>query len=472
MKTKRTPSFLVIWTIAPLMLLFSGCATYYQRTMAFQEQVVSGNIPEAGKILDKKKKDREGKNQMLYLLNRGWVDFMLQQHELSNLNFERADLLMEDYRKKLGFQALSLLSNPSIQPYMAEDFEMVMVNYFKSVNFLQLGNLESAGVEAQKINNKLNALNDKYKDHKNRYQRDAFSHLMMGLVFDASRDYNNAFIAYRNALEVYETDYSANFGVGVPEQLKKDLLRTAYLTGFKQELRQYEEKFGMTYRHQVQDGGELVFFWHNGFGPVKSEWSLNFSKIDGQGGWVTLVNEEMGLNFPFYIGDRPSNEKNAFGDLKFVRMAFPRYLERKPVFQSAEIAAAGKTYPLELTQNINEIAFKTLNDRMLREVGNSLLRLATKQALEMAVRHENKDMGALVSIANALTEKADTRNWQTLPNTISYCRISLPTGPQTIQFRAKSQGSSTSKDLTFSISKGKTQFFVFQNVETFPPSER
>ena len=84
--------------------------------------------------------------------------------------------------------------------------------------------MEDALVEVRKINIRLQQLNDKYPDHKNRYQRDAFAQLLMGLIYDAAGDYNNAFIAYRNAYNTYQTDYLKNFGLAAPEQLKKDLL--------------------------------------------------------------------------------------------------------------------------------------------------------------------------------------------------------------------------------------------------------
>ena len=54
----------------------------------------------------------------------------------------------------------------------------------------------------------------------------------MGLIFDANRDYNNAFIAYRNAVDIYQEDYLPLFGLDAPKQLQQDLLRTAYLRCF------------------------------------------------------------------------------------------------------------------------------------------------------------------------------------------------------------------------------------------------
>lgn len=64
-----------------------------------------------------------------------------------------------------------------------------MINFYKALNYLQLNNMEDALVEVRKINIRLQQLNDKYPDHKNRYQRDAFAQLLMGLIYDAAGDY-------------------------------------------------------------------------------------------------------------------------------------------------------------------------------------------------------------------------------------------------------------------------------------------
>ena len=149
--------------------------------------------------------------------------------------------------RNLLTEAAVLISNPEIRPYRPEDFEVIMINFYKALNYLHLNNMEDALVEVRKINIRLQQLNDKYPDHKNRYQRDAFAQLLMGLIYDAAGDYNNAFIAYRNAYNTYQTDYLKNFGLAAPEQLKKDLLRTAYQSGLTQELAGYEKEFQQKY---------------------------------------------------------------------------------------------------------------------------------------------------------------------------------------------------------------------------------
>jgi uncharacterized protein len=460
--------YFIILLIFPVLLLTS-CATYYQQNLKFQTCVGNGELSKAGDILEKDK-SKKGKNRVLYLFNKGWLGWMTNANTESNIAFEEADKVIEDYQKNYGLEALALVTNPMVKPYKPEDFEVVMVNYFKALNYLNLGQYREALVEVRRINEKLNQLNDKYPDHKNRYQDDAFAHIVMGLIYDANREYNDAFIAYRNALNVYEKSYQQNFDVQVPEQLKWDLMRAAYRTGFNEELRFYEQKFNLKYVNKPNDGGELVFFWHNGFGPVKSEWSINFAKTSNSNGFVTFANEENGMSFPIFIGDRSEDEKSGFSSLSMLRIAFPKYLERKPVFNTAEITANGIQYPLQYAQNINGIAFKTLKDRMWREMANAVVRLASKKALEAIADKKNENLGTAVSIFNALTEKADTRNWQTLPYAVSYARVALPSGENSVVFSASSAtGASKKENFKFNIVKGKTTFFCFSTLESYPP---
>ena len=88
-----------------------------------------------------------------------------------------------------------------------------------------------------------------------------------------------------------------------------------------------------------------------------------------------------------------------------------------------------------IAEDINQIAFKTLRDRMVRELSNSLLRVAVKQGIKQAASKQNEWLGFAVGIANALTEKADTRNWQTLPYMISYTRVPLGEGASSLGLR-------------------------------------
>jgi hypothetical protein len=450
--------------IAFFALVGVSCATYYQKNIVFSDHYYNGNFAAAEKVLESNKKGQKPKNRLLYLLNKGVVEQQLGEYHASNNSFEEAYRFIENSRKNIGLEALSLVSNSTVKPYVGEDFEVVLLHYYKALNFIFLRQYEAALVECRRMNIRLNELNDKYKN-KNRYSRDAFIQNLMGIIYEASGDDNNAFIAYRNAFETYQEDYLRHFGIGPPEQLKQDLMRTAYTSGMRAELERYEEQFKKQYVQEKQKGeGSLVCFWNNGLGPVKAEWSINFTVVKGQGGYVTFVNDELGLNFPFFIGGG-GDGNSSLSDLKFVRVAFPKYTERRHVLNKAEVVANGKTSSFEMAEDINAIAFKTLQDRMIRELSNSLLRLALKQAAEELARKENEAIGAAVSLFNAITEKADTRNWQTLPYHISYTRLHLPAGDHQVEFTGYSGAARNySAKRTISVKKDGTAFELFTTI--------
>ncbi len=450
-----------------LLFIGVGCATYYQKTIKFQEAIISGKYETAEKELDVKWKKEKNKDHLLYLLNMGWIKWIQNEPEESNKYFTQADDHIELQRKNIGAEALAMITNPKVKPYVAEDYEVVLINYYKALNYLNMNDYEGALVEARKMSEKLYALNDKYKATKSkfRYSDDAFSHAMMGMIYEANREYNDAYISYKNAIQVYDSIYTRNFGEGAPVQLKKDLLRTAYKTGFYDDVRFFEGRFNMKYEPEDNpDGGTLIFIWHNGLCPIKEENSINFVQGPNKNGMVAFTDPESGLVFPVFIGGYSSSQQDKFSNVKAVRVAFPKFVVRPPLYTNASVYFNNMEYPLQLSENVSTIAVENLRDRMAREMASAILRLLVKQSMEEATRTQNNDLGAVVSLVNAVTEQADTRNWQTLPGEIFYTRIPLPAGEQEITFSAKGKASEQHA-IKVNIKKGKTTFYTFSNIQ-------
>jgi hypothetical protein len=458
--------YLKVIIFVALTAILAACATFYQKTFQVQSNIAQGNFEKADRLLANDTQWAENNHRVLYYMNRGVVSYMMGEYQQSINFLNQADYYIEDYTKQFGWEALSLVSNPMVKPYRPEDFEAIMIHFYKALNFLALNDLEGALVEARRINIRLNQLNDKYKDHKNKYQRDAFAHNLMGMIYEAAADYNNAFIAYRNSFEAYENDYADLFGLRAPDQLKEDLLRAAKLSGLKEELYFYEEKFEMQAPEiQTDTSGELLVFWLNGMGPVKSEWDITITNFGFSNNMVHLGNPQLGLNYSYHSANLSQREKIAFKNLSFFSVAFPKYVERPPVYNTGYISYNDTIHTFEEAEDINQIAFQCLRDRMVRELGNTLLRVATKRALEELANNENENLGTIVSIVNALTEKADTRNWQSLPHTIYYTRIPLPEGPHLLDLHFSGKNSST-KQIEVDIVNGRTSFYTFHTMNT------
>ena len=407
-----------------VLVLLGGCTlpTFYQRFYNFNKTVSDGNLQAAEKMLDSKaEKLEKGRLKLLYYVNAGIVKSMEGKFHESNEYFEKADLFIEDYKKKAGEQVSALLLNPNLTTYPGEDHEILMINYYKAVNYLQMGDFENALVEARRMDLRLQNLSDKYTS-KNKFQKDAFINLLMGIIYDASGDYNNAFIAYRNAHGIYKDEYRELFGIQTPDQLKHDLVRTADLSGIYDERDRFKRLFNIDYTRPAKDLSNLVILWNNGLGPVKDEWGINFAIVYGSNGWVTFVNDQYGMSFPFYIGDT-----NLSG-LTWIKVVFPRYVERPLLFTQARIEYDGAVHNFDKAEDLNAISFKILEERMVAEFTKSLIRVAIKQAAAAGVSQENEGLGAALSILGSISESADTRNWQTLPHTIYYTRITTESG--------------------------------------------
>lgn len=442
----------------------SSCATYYQSNLTFNHEFEQGNLEDAYRTLQKESSKAHGKDELLYFFNCGVVLSMLGRYEESNEFLEKAYLFGEDYRINYMNEAATYLINPMVGTYRGEDHEHLLVLYYKALNYLKMKKTDDALVECRRLSTRLQQLSDRYQSTE-KYEHDAFIHLLMGIIYETDHDYNNAFIAYRNSYQVYQDDFARLFGLHAPPQLHQDLLRTAFLSGLTDEVEKYKTEFGISdYQYKPAPGGELVFFWHNGLAPIKIEWGVDFI-ISERAGVVFFTNDQLGLNFSFPIEDE-KQRKGLLG-LEVFRVAFPKYAERPLYFSDAEVTINDSTYQLHTVEDVNAIAFKCLQERMVIEFGKALIRLALKKVEEHEVKKENEALGELVGLFNAVTEKADTRNWQTLPHTIAYTRVPLPEGQSTIHFMAKtSSGRSVDHPITVNIKSGQLSFHTFTSLET------
>lgn len=453
------------------LVIAQSCASYYQTNNTFNQAFEQGNLEQALKALQDYSARDYKKKEFLYLVNNGLLLSILGRYDESNEYLEKAFLFGEDYQKNYVNEAASYLTNPMITSYKGEDHEHLLVLYYKAMNYLKMNKKEEALVECRRLNIRLQQLSDRYESD-NKYKRDAFVHLLMGIIYEADGDFNNAFIAYRNAYEIYNTDYRELFNVEIPSQLKEDILKTSLLSGLKAEHEFFKNEFEQpSYEYNPSTGGDLVFFWHNGLSPIKAEWSINFI-VNRKDNWVTFVNEEYGFVFPFNLGNYDEEDKKALASLEVLRVAFPKYLERPVYFTEASVTSSNETKNLESVEDVNKIAKKVLQERMVLEFSKALIRAAIKKATEYQMKKENEALGSLFGIINAITEKADTRNWQTLPHSICYTRIPMKLGTNEITLNLKSAETEAPQKHTFTyiVNKKGMIFHTFTSLESRYPS--
>jgi hypothetical protein len=132
-------------------LLATGCQTYQQqnKTVANWQQ---GNLP--GAVADAKTladKNANNKDAIIWRLEQGAVLRAAGQYVDSNQAFDQAQAKIDDYAQKakvrIGQEAGALLSNQAELDYEGRAYDGIMLNTYKMLNYLALGDMDKARPE-------------------------------------------------------------------------------------------------------------------------------------------------------------------------------------------------------------------------------------------------------------------------------------------------------------------------------------
>lgn len=449
------------WIAWLLMPVFFSCASYHQRIQSYYDQLQNGHYNQAQRELEHNRLVKAKRNRLLYYMEKGYVAHRLKQYDTSNYYFNLADEFMDGSSNAWDI-AKSTLANPMLQTYRGEDFERFMLHYYKALNYLYLHKTDDALVEARRITLSNNTQKDKFNDKSSRYSQDAFALILQGLLYESSGDINNAFISYRNAADVFlRQPQQTYYGVTLPEQLKYDLLRTARRMGFTDQVTAYEKQFNLAYTAPPQPaGGELVVFIEYGLAPYKKEDNYFFTLIKNEGGFFFTDNNKL-FNIPidFSVGLNASDI--SLKDIGVFRLVQPSYVVRPLPQQNFTVEVNGQTIAAPEVQDIDYVSTHTLSERRIKELSLALSRLLVKKLAEKQVKDKNTAAGEILEVVNLLAEKADTRNWQSLPAHIYYARIPLQKGEQQVKITA---GNTTLQTIQVN-GDGSLQFFNFRKME-------
>lgn len=453
-------------TVFMFLPFLFACASYNNKLVKYYDYVKRSNYNNAEKELSNNNFLNQDRNKLLKYMELGKLHHLKGSYDSSNLYFNLADAFIEDKRKSVGDAVKGTLLNPMVKSYLGEDFERFMIHYYKALNYLYLNEPDGARVEAKRITLSSNAQEDKFSPTANRYKEDAFALIMQGLIYEVNGEINNAFIAYRNATDLFMNALNKNYyGVNIPNQLVQDLLKTAYAMGFNDQVFAYEKKLAVKFNKVPEvDGGELVVFFEKGMAPVKIDKAITLSY---GGGSSYFFNGPLGtMNIPFDYGAAGFSNNQSLNSFRLLRVSIPGY-DPSPFKETiGKVLANGNTYYAERVQNFTVLAPEILRERMVKEISSALVRQVVKKATEYAAseaaravaKNNSKDdkkkndnseaaalaAGLLVNIFNSATEKADTRNWQSLPAFIQYIRIPLKKGVNEIIL----QGSNGDKKIT------------------------
>jgi hypothetical protein len=437
------PRARIVLAVLAGLLAVAGCATYSARNRSLRTDLVSGNFATA---LETVEQNRSGRSLLLYWLERGLLLHYADRWQESNDAFQRGEEIAADlYTKSVSQRALSLLTSDAAVDYRAEPFELAMVPYYRVLNYVYLGDREGALVEARKAGlllrqyteqdlGRLGELDpDRDTSSDDLLGNDAFLHYLSALLYEWDGDFNDAFIAYRNAADAWHAE-AGRLQTQAPPWLGADLSRTAGRLGFTDELVQAREAFPELFPAADSTaaatapefaGGDVVVLLELGFAPAKAQREMNLPvlKTDRRDDRVRWARDLRGRGRSDYRYDETQLDY-------WLRVTVPELVSSPPAVTGARVSA-GVVGGHAVAVTVDDLegrafaAFRAQEGAMwLRTIVRGLAKYGTKEQADKA----GQVAGLLANLLGAATEQADTRGWLTLPNRIAMTRLRLPPG--------------------------------------------
>ena len=430
----------------------SACGPKLDHYEALDEHLYRSDYESALTLIEENKETYRQRNEVLYFMEDGILAHFAGRYEESNRSLLMAEQLLEKlYTRSVSREAASFIINDNTTAYRGEDFENAMVNVFLALNYIGLGKMDDALVEARKVDIELNLINARYGNERpNTYSEDAFIRFLMGVLYEAGGEINDAFISYRKAEEIYRNSYSHDYGVSAPRFVVENLLGAAASLGFQNEIVEILTHYpDMRYPSSKNDIGEVYLIHYNGRGP---------EKVEEQ--WVVPMPDGF-----------------------IVKVSYPRFVHRPYQISHGIVRlqdlASSATYEArtELMEDIGAIATKNLENRLDRIKAKAIARatakyLATAAAAKQARKQSGDLAGVLVqitgNIVSVMTEQADLRHWRLLPDEIRVARLLVPYGKLEgeIDFvNAAGEVVQTRAIPHFDMAPGGKKFFIFCTVK-------
>ncbi len=392
-----------------LALVCSACAAPSLRYKTEINRLsAAGKFREADeRVTAKKNKLYKKKDAVLFYLDRAALLHDAQDPAASDEMLASAQAYIDElYAKSVSASAGRLLINDLTTPYYAANYERALTYYYRAQNFLQRGDVSSAAVEARRAVFFLDHLR---ADKRKGYNDDPFVQYFASLVFESVGQLSDARIARQNAFNAYRR-LGGKLGVSAPE---------------------------FSVPKNAGELGEVIIFHYNGLLPLKKTqtvqvaWSEAAAMASSPQETTDSVSPEVQnalaaglfgsavtLSYPVLV-PQPFRVASSF-----VEAGGQRYVTQKV----ADFAGAAK---MDLDEKLPGIWFRTATRAVAKQV-------AAAQARQAARSAANDDTvgdlaGMFVSALGAALEKADTRQWFTLPAEVRMTRLFLTPKTQDIK---------------------------------------
>ncbi|WP_223271541.1 COG3014 family protein [Colwellia hornerae] len=361
-------------------------------------------------------------NYGLSQLEKARLQFLAHDGLASQKSFELAYQQVQAQEQAAKIQISSSLkkvsavvTNDNAIGYEIPSYEQGMLHSYQALNYLYQGNLEGALVEVRRANlvqeralktnqaelySAEEAMADKGINSNNLYEnlpamdnligniknsfQNAYTFYLSALLYETGKQYNDAYIDYKRALEIYPNNTF----------LQQDVLRLANKLDMNEDYTRFEQRFGRYQTKDQKNSGQIVVIFEQG---------------------IVSAKEEASVNLPIF---------NTRADFKFFTFALPVYRGRLSTLMPLSISLDEKSYLSQEIVRLQSLATKDLQEKLPGLVTRQAIRLVAKEQIRQNLSKSAGDVGnILASLYNIASEKADTRSWSSLPNNVQIMRL-------------------------------------------------
>lgn len=399
-----------VCTIAFASLMFSACTNHVAQNQTFENALVQAFCSE-GLVNDSEAKIKKNDDVIYTGLNAGLITRNCSNFEKSNFFLDSAE---ESYRWDVDEKGVvskgaklvaTTLVNDTIVDYDGSLYERIMVNAYKGLNFMSLGDYQNARVEFKRAQIRQDMakqyfakqIEEQRKDMDKAKEDPEYKKNYNDNLKTINKEYDNLFKEFhttRNFINPYATYLASVFYfMDADYRQANNLFREVAISDPKnKELQKQAQIFkSFATKTKAKKAPKYVFVvYEDGFGPIKDEFSLTL---------------------PFIVDKNPITTSIALQTLKKREASFGSIIANGT--KSSQIA------------NLDDVVATEFKITMPGMIAKALTSTIIKTAINAAVASEadNDSTGALLSIGvsllNSYTTKADVRSWRGLPKTIS-----------------------------------------------------
>jgi len=411
------------YLILLLMPFFIGCNAPKSQLNTFNEHFrICGyeqSIQFAQSKMGKAKKGKKPKNNdLLWALQIGSVERLRQNYELSTEYFDKSEELLNyyDHQNESAATIASTVVNENVISYTGEEYDGVMVNTYKALNFMKQGKDDLVRVEfnraldrqrraketfTKEIAKVQNEIAEQEKKGTSQVRQSVENPKVQSII---SEKYPSlySFKAYPDFVNPFTTYLAGIYFNLVGDHSKAiDLLKES--CGMVPDNDYIAEDLAVTERildgeEQLQDMVWVIF--ENGLGPIK---------------------EEFRIDLPLFI---------VTNQVKYVGIALPKLKFREQAYPYLSVRAAGNNYPTQQIADMDRVIQTEFSKDFKTILTRAIISATAKAAAQYALQQDNSSGSALASIAVAVysfaSTAADVRIWTTLPKDFQVARFSIP----------------------------------------------